>query len=174
MASSTQILIGTIAIAIAGWYLAQQYNNYAVNLDPIIWYRPFELPSLSGVLEPNSILAPSQKAEQGECTAPESIAFDSREHSGYAYASLNDGRVVVLDKLGTYHSTLYFNGSLIRDLDDGMQNEGLLWCQRESRAGRLAWAQPTESNEMKCGRPLGLRIRSVSRVTGSLHKLIDG
>jgi hypothetical protein len=127
------------------------------SLDPVIWANPFPLPSLDGTLTPNNILKAAVRHGYNEVTAPESMAIDPS--TGHVFLSLNDGRVVVLDKSGSYLSDIYFNGMLADDVSNNASMAKLLdWCKSRTRAGELAWHV---EEEKMCGRPLGLRWRQV-------------
>ena len=142
-----------IALSMFGVFAAFIYYMLPSPLEPTLWQNPFPLPKLIGPLTPNNLLQHAEKAmcnQHGNCIAPESMAI----------ASLADGRIVKLDKTGSFLANVFFSGGFVAN---NKSKNGLTagtaklmeWCKNEVLAHRLAW---NTLGEKKCGRPLGIRI----------------
>jgi hypothetical protein len=130
-------------------------------LNPTVWTTPSPLRSLTGTLAPNNVLEQAIALHEGQVMAPESFAF--HPVSGDVYASLGDGRIVVLSSAGALLKTVVFVGGLVGEHKDlkahGLHRESEMnYCTTEYIAKRLPWNTQDETN---CGRPLGLRIKTV-------------
>lgn len=139
------------------------------SLDPVVWKNvpSNSPPKMIDHYAPNDILSKFEKIGFDDLVAPESFAFDPKH--GYAFASLGDGRIVKLSSTGKYLSTMYFRRAVNRhstwttasgDIVD--QENMLKFCHNEFNANRLPW---NPSNEMDCGRPLGIRFVEVHITT---------
>ena len=87
---------GTLLLALVG--IASLYLLlWPVPIDPLAWTPP-EAPALTGVYEPNRLLARVERLGQGVGIGPEDVAID---RSGRLYGSFEDGRVMRLDPDGS-------------------------------------------------------------------------
>lgn len=167
MSSSFYVFV----VPLIAFVLYALYTTPSV-LQPTLWTDPFELPSLTGTLSPNSDLKSFVKHGENDITAPESMAMDSE--NGNVYCSLNDGRVVVLSSKGDYVQDIYFSGAYFINGDYKLgdstrldnSSHKLVYCKGEARSHRLAW---NVDGEKYCGRPLGLRLKKVILFTYSFY-----
>lgn len=142
--------------AVLGAVLAYLFFRLPSPLEPQLWADPFPLGTLPTV---NRMLTGASKSSLDLLQGPESLASS---HSGAVFASIADGRVVLLDQKGVLVRVVYFNGAISTPggflYPDKSVYEGarvkLQWCIDKSRAGELAF---NVENEKSCGRPLGLR-----------------
>jgi hypothetical protein len=146
--------------------LAVFYKTKRSVLEPTLWTDPNPLPSFDGPLTANDLLSDVNTIDiKGDFAGPESIAFHTND--GIAYASFNDGTV------GSFSSgrlpfpvkdrVLFFSGAFVAGINDSSSKEHqelVQWCQNEVKEERIPWVV---TSEKKCGRPLGLRVRDVSR-----------
>jgi len=124
-------------------------------LDPVKWENPFVLPKLTV----NYDLIAVKHAQEGAITSPESMAMDKA--TGVVYASLADGTVVALDANGNIIKQVFFTYAAVnRDLKESEVLKKLKFCKNGASAGNIQWNTQLERG---CGRPLGLRIKSIRR-----------
>ena len=144
-------LTNTMKILIVLMLFYLQYNP----LEPQLWKPSFKLPYLN---DKNNILKNTILYEKGIILAPESLAIDIYDKDHNIYASLADGRVVLISKEGKYINTIYFNKRYITSeqsiLDDSLSEQ----CTQKAISHDLAW---DKMKERECGRPLGLRIKKI-------------
>ena len=154
--ASSRLWLLLLVPALLGAVLAILFLHLYSPLEPQLWTDPFPLGNLPVV---NRRLTNATKASLGILQGPESLAASS---SGAVFASLADGRIVLLDQKGMLRHVIYFNGSIHTPsgfiYEDKSVYEGaklnLQWCIDRSRANELAY---DVANERACGRPLGLR-----------------
>ena len=150
-----------IVLAMMGVFVAFVYYKTPSALEPTLWQNPFPLPKLTGPLTPNTFLQQVEKAtcsKHDNCISPESLVIE--KSTGDIYASLADGRIVKLDKTGSFLANVFFSGGFFADNNskNGLNagNAKLMeWCTQEALAHRLAW---NTKGEKTCGRPLGIRL----------------
>ena len=151
----------TFVLALMGVFCSWLYYKTPSALEPTLWKNPFPLPKLTGPLTPNTYLQHVEKAtcsKEGNCISPESLAID--QSTGDMYASLADGRIVKLDKTGSFLANVFFSGGYVADhtTNNGLSTgtaKLMTWCKNEALAHRLAW---NTKGEKTCGRPLGIRL----------------
>ena len=122
-------------------------------LDPVKWQDPFALPKLAV----NNDLIAIQHMEEGIITSPESMAMD--KSNGLVYTSLADGTVVALDANGNIIKQVFFTYAAVnKNLEENEVSSKLNYCKQQAAAGNIQW---NVHQERACGRPLGLRIKSI-------------
>ena len=137
------------------------------SIDPTLWIDPTTLRSLSGSLSINNYLDETIKYHDGIYIAPESFAFD--DTSGNVFGSFGDGRIIEFSKHCEFIQVVLFTGGYIvsnrinESNFNGVQgNEGLLqFCINELKLKKLSY---NVENELKCGRPLGTRIKTIDGI----------
>ncbi len=122
-------------------------------LEPVIWEDPFVLPKLVV----NNDLIAIRHIQEGVITSPESMAMDKT--TGLVYTSLADGTVVALDANGQMMKQVFFTFAAVNtDLTEKEISNKLNYCKTQAAAGNIQWHV---QRERSCGRPLGLRIKSI-------------
>jgi hypothetical protein len=128
-------------------------------LRPTVWMDPPPARSMDGVLTPNSVLERAVAYHEGNVLAPESMAF--HPVTGDVYATLGDGRIVVMSETGEFLRNLLFVGGIMAaeravagqastlSTHNGLDHvTEINFCTSEYVANRLPWNTPNEEN---CG-----------------------
>ena len=113
-------------------------------IDPTVWTPSFPLPGITR----NDILSGAAHVEDPgqQILAPESFAM---RRDGIVYAGTSYGVVIALDENWHWLRDVFFVGGFLNNSVD------VAWCRAQAVAAKLQW---NKHSEMKCGRPLGLRL----------------
>ena len=133
-----------VAVSMCAAYVGMYCTHIPNVIDPTVWTPPFPLPGITR----NDILSGAARVEDPgrQLLATESFAM---RRDGVVYAGTSYGVVIALDENGRWLRDVFFVGGFVNHSVD------VAWCRGLAVADKLPW---DKHSEMKCGRPLGLRL----------------